>query len=349
MQVYTEYDIFEEVFLFPEKYPNWTEVLKRHAHVCVNLTKEEYAGKLDKGEAEILWLHLHAWDGKSLPLPSHFTIIEENAEVMLENPRAAYILKVTKEKAAELTQELGLVVQSNSSLDDEVLVKPSMYRELPKDRVFDSKGKKGWHLLLDFNRPPANAMVVVDPYLLTSPNGLSNLTQLCDAILPTNLKVTFHVCVITSHITGSGANTVTRPESWRIQEAGKVAAAVKALRKTYSIEVEVVFEKSTEYHRRRVVLNYATLTCDRGLEVFKGARGNTVGEANDASFKRVFHDPTVIGDTQYASATADLKVIDRRSRILAAHITNKTALDPGSIMGDCNKNKTLKNRLVNDV
>lgn len=348
MQVYTEIDIFEEVLLFQDKYPNWAEILKRHAEVCVNLSQADYDDKLEKGEAEMLWLHMHAWGGMSVPLMSHFSAIDEEPAMMLDHPRAAYILNVSKEKAAELSQKLGLVVQSSSSLDDGVLVAPSMQRVLEKDKVFESEGKKGWGLLLDFGHPPANAMVVIDSFLLTSPNGLANLTWLCDAILPTSLEVPFQISVIASHVSGFGVNTVTRPETWRIHEAGRVVAALKALR-PYDIEVEVVFEKATEYHKRRVVLNYASLVCDRGFAVFKEPRGSTVGEVNDASFRRTFHDIAAIGDTQYAMASSWLEGVKRRTGALAAHITKRTALDPGSIMGDCNPDKTLKNRLINDV
>ncbi len=347
MRVYSEVSIFEEVALYPSKYPNWSVILNKHAEVCLNITQADLDAQLVEGE--LLFEYVKAAEGKEpVALKDYFDAVYANPEEMLVNSRDAFLLKHDKTTAAGLSTAYGLVVQSEQDLDDGVLVAPAMFRELLKDKVFDSEGKTGWHLLLDFDRPPANAMVVIDPYLLTSANGLSNLTRLCDAILPTSLQVPFQVSIIASHITGSGANTVTRLESWRIPEAGRVIAAVKALR-SYVIEVEVVFEKSTEYHKRRVVLNYANLVCDRGFAVFKDPRGTTVGEVNDASFRRAFHDITAIGDTQYAVATSWLRGVKRRSGILAAHITNKTAVDPGSIMGDCNTNKTLRNRLINDV
>jgi len=138
------------------------------------------------------------------------------------------------------------------------------------------------------------------------------------------------------------------PEAWRSKEAGKIIAAIKALR-TFDIEVEVVFEDSEDYHRRRVVLNYGNLTCDKGFAVFKTSDGKTVASVNDAGFKRAFHDPSTVGDSQFTSATGDLETVKRRTGMLAAHIVKKTLLDIGSIMGDCNPDKTLKNRLINDV
>ncbi len=347
MRVYSEVSIFEEVALYPGKYPHWSVILNKHAEVCLNITQAELDAQLVEGE--LLFEYVKAAEGKEpIALKEYFDAVYADPEEMLVNSRAAFLLKHDKATAAGLSIAYGVVVQSEHALDDRVLVAPAMHRELPTNKVFDSKGKKGWHMLLDFDHPPSNAMVVIDPYLLTSPNGLANLTRLCDALLPTSLQVPFHVSIIASHITGSGANTVTRPETWRIPEAGKVMAAVKALR-SYAIEVEVVFDKSTEYHKRRVVLNYANLVCDRGFAVFKEPRGNTVGEVNDVSFRRAFHDITAIGDTQYIVASSWLEGVKRKTGILAAHITNRTALDPGSIMGDCNTNKTLKNRLINDV
>lgn len=343
MQVYSEVSIFEEVALYPSKYPNWSVIFNKHAEVCLNITQEELDAQLVEGE--VMFEYVKAAEGKEpVALKSHFDAIYSDLSELMVHPRAAYLLKYDKGEAARLSTAYGLAIQSAQALDDKVLVSPAMFKDLPKNHVVEVKGRKGWHALLAVDTPPSNAMVIIDPYVLTSTNGLFNLTQLCNALLPLSIEVTYQVAIICSHITNGGPKT----ETWRIQEAGKIIAAIRALR-SYDIDAEVVFEDSEDYHRRRVILNYANLTCDKGFAVFKTADGKTVATVNDASFKRAFHDPTTVGDSQYSSGTTDLETVSRRTNKLAAHITRKTALDLGSICGTCNADKTLKNRLINDV
>ncbi len=343
MQVYSEVGIFEEVALYPSKYPNWSVILNKHAQVCLNITQADLDAQLVEGE--VLFEYVKAAEGKEpLALKSYFDALYADPNEMMVHPRAAFILKHDRAAAATLADQYGLVIQSAQDLDDAVLVSPAMFHDLPKGKVVENKSQKGWHLLMAVDRPPSNALVVIDPYLLTSANGLSNLTQLCDAILPKTLQVVYQVAIVASQ----RANAGPMPEAWRSKEADKIIAAIKALR-TFDIEVEVVFEDSEDYHRRRVVLNYGNLTCDKGFAVFKTSDGKTVASVNDAGFKRAFHDPSTVGDSQFTSATGDLETVKRRTGKLAAHIVKKTSLDIGSIMGDCNPNKTLKNRLINDV
>ncbi|MCL4283294.1 MAG: hypothetical protein KJZ58_13660 [Flavobacteriales bacterium] len=343
MQVYSEVSIFEEIALYPGKYPNWSVILNKHAEVCLNISQAELNAQLVEGE--VLFEYVKAAEGKEpVALDSYFAALYADPDEMLVHPRAAFLLKHDGKEAARLTAEYGLVVQSAESLDDAVLVSPALFMDLPKDRVFEAGGKKGWHVLMAVDLPPSNSMVIVDPYVLTSSNGLSNLKQLCDAVLPASLKVAYHIAVICSHVN----NSSPKSETWRTQEAGKIIAAIRKLR-SYDIDVEVVFEDAEDYHRRRVVFNYANLTCDKGFAVFKTADGKTVATVNDTSFKRAFHDPTIVGDSQYTSGTTDLETVKRRTNNLAAHITSKIALDKGSICGACNPDKTLKNRLINDV
>lgn len=340
MQVYTEYDIFEEVILFPDKYPNWSEILKRHAQVCLNLSKPECDAKLQQGE--VLFEYIHASGGKEVvPVQSHFTVINEDPQIMLKDPRAAYILKVSTEKAAELSSGLGLVIQSDSALDDSVLVKPYLFKDLVKDDVYDRGGQKGWPVVLRAQTKPCNAMVIMDPYLLSLTNGLMNLLQLCDALLPATLVVPFHIAVVTKHD--------DRAEDVRNKLAGDFATGIRNLGRPYTIDVEVVFQQSEHYHRRRVVMNYANITCDKGFAAFRNPDGRKVATGNDVRFEPAFHEPASLGDSPYSSATRDLKVVKQETTSLAQHIQLATGVDRGSIKGACNADKTLKNRLINDV
>lgn len=343
MQVYSEVGIFEEVALYPSKYPNWSVILNKHAQVCLNITQSDLDAQLVEGE--VLFEYVKAAEGKEpLALKSYFDALYADPNEMMVHPRAAFILKHNRAAATTLADQFGLVIQSEEDLDDAVLVSPAMFHDLPKGKVVENKSLKGWNLLMDVDRPPSNAMVIIDPYLLTSSNGLYNLTKLCDAILPKTLQVIYQVAIVASHHGNAGP----MPEAWRSKEAGKIIAAIKTLR-LYAIEVEVVFEETEDYHRRRVVMNYANLKCDKGFAVFKTTDGKTVASVNDADLKRAFHDPMSVGDSQFTSATGDLETVKRRTVNLAAHVVKKTPLDKGSIMGDCNPNKTLKNRLVNDV
>ncbi|MBK8700568.1 MAG: hypothetical protein IPN29_13975 [Saprospiraceae bacterium] len=97
-------------------------------------------------------------------------------------------------------------------------------------------------------------------------------------------------------------------------------------------------------------MNYINASCDRGFSVFKVRDGKTVKGVNDVRFNQFFcalHNHT--GDTEFISATKALQTIKKETNDLAAHIVSRVNAYRGAILGSCNANKTLKNRLINDV
>jgi hypothetical protein len=260
-----------------------------------------------------------------------------------------YFLNVSQAQADQMQNAYGVIVQSVQGIDDKVL-SASFFRELTKDEVIENGGLLGWKYLLNFDIPPSNAIVIYDNYLFKDTEtiannsvsvGKENIKWLLDKLLPPALSVEYHVTLI--------SDNYDRLEQWRAQLAGNLNTEINNLR-TYDINVEVVFMKPESLHKRRLIMNYVNASCDRGFCVFKVRDGKTVKGVNDIRFNRIFctlHNHA--GDTEFTSATKALQIIKKESTDLAAHIVSGVDAFRGAILGGCNANKTLKNRLINDV
>ena len=346
--VYSEKEIFENIVVFNDQTPHWYNILCNHSEVCLNMTDQELASEQIQGTP--IFEFIMANGGRSpIALKDFFDVIYEDNNVIADKPRSAFFLNYSKADADTIQSAFGVIVQGNEGIEDNIL-KGAFFKDLQKDSVFENKTSKGWQNLVSFSLPPSNTMVISDDYLFSNEEnghnvGKSNIIQLVDAFLPATLDIPYHLTIFSNDNPETGKPP--KSKEWCEQLAGQLKAAILQLR-PYPIIFEMVFTQTL--HKRKVILNYINGTCDKGFAVFKVSDGKTVRSDNDFRCDKVFtrveqHE----GDTDYKSVESTLLQLKQKCKSVREYINNAGATVNNRILGDCNKDYSLKNRLLNDV
>lgn len=346
--IYSEKDIFENIVVFNDQTPHWYSIFCNHSEICLNMTDAELA--IEEMQGTPIFEFIMANGGRSpIALKEFFDTIYEDNKVIADKPRSVFFLNYSKAEANTLQSSYGVVVQGNGDVEDSIL-KGSFFKDLPKDSVFENQTTKGWQNIVRFSLPPSNAMVITDDYLFSNEEngqlvGKTNVLQLVDAFLPPNLSIPYHLTILSNDNPEVGKPP--RSKEWCERLAGELKASIIILR-PYPIVFEIVFTQTL--HKRKLILNYINATCDKGFAVFKVNDGKTVRSDNDFRCDKVFNrvEPHE-GDTDYKAAEAILFQLKAKCQSVRQFIANSGATVNNRILGDCNADKSLKNRLINDV
>lgn len=340
--IYAEKEIFENIVVFSDQTPNWYNIFCNHSDVCLNMTDEELASEEIQGTA--IFEFIHSNGGKSpIALKDYFDAIHEDNTLMMEKPRSAYFLDINKNEANQLQESLGVFVQCLESIDDNV-IKGTSHRELPKDTILRSNQLVGWECLFDFQLPPANVIVITDDWLFKNEEssviiGEKNIVALLNAILPLRLDGVFQILII--------SDDQGRSEQRCEKLANDLKLTILSLRQ-YQILVEVVFAETI--HKRKIFTNYMSITCDKGFAMFRVDDNSKVRDDNDFRHELVFNrlNPNE-GDTVIKSDYLLLNQIKSKCKSVTDYINNKSHDLNRRILGDCNRDNSIKNRLINDI
>lgn len=346
--IYSEKDIFENIVVFNDQTPNWYDIFCNHSIVCLNITDHELAEEEKQGTP--IFEFIMANGGRSpVALKEYFDTIYDDNSVIAAKPRSAFFLNYSEAEATSIQTSFGVIVQSSTSINDNILT-GSFKRKLLKDEEIEEEANGGWKTLLKFNFPPSNSIVISDNYLLQSTervganyisSGKKNILWMLDALLPATLAISYDVTII--------SEDKNQNEAWRNRITGELNAEINNLR-NYDINVEVVFIKSELLHERVLLMNYVNSACEHGFYVFKAKDGKTVHVVNKIQINSYFSSlENSQGESEYQVANKDLILLKKVCNDLAAHIHAGTPVYRGAILGGCNPNKTLKNRLINDV
>ena len=346
--VYCEKDIFENIVVFNDETPNWYNIFCNHSDVCLNITEKELA--LEEKQGTPIFEFIMANGGRSpIALKDFFDAIYEDNVVVADKPRSAFFLKYSVEEAARIQSAYGVLVQSENSIDDNILTGSYLRKFLKGEKINDGRNM-GWGTLRNFKFPPSNSLVISDNYLLPSSesvggnmvaSGKRNVVWLLDEILPFDLSITYHVTVI--------SEDKNQNEAWRSRIARELNTEINNLR-DYEINVEVIFVKHEDLHERLLLMNYINSSCEHGFYLFKARDGETVHVTNKIQISSYFRSlNNSQGDSEYHTACKDLQIIKKVCNDLSAHLEAGGQGYRGAILGGCNANKSLKNRLINDV
>lgn len=346
--VYAEKEIFENIVVFNDVTPHWYSVFCNHSEVCLNLTDDELIQEQVPGTP--IFEFIKANGGRNLiALKKFFNSIYEDNNIILEKPRSVFFLNYSNDEAEKIQNDLGVIVIGKEVIDDKIL-KGSFFKDLPKDFVFENQTSKGWKNLINFQLPPSNAMVISDDYLFSNEEngqvvGMSNIIDLIDAFLPTSLNITYHITIISN----DHPELAKPPKSkeWCDRTAGELKAAIVTLR-PYLINVEIIFTQTI--HKRKLLLNYLNATADKGFAVFKANDRKTVRDDNDFRCDRIFNRvDQQDGDTDYLVAENILIQLQQKCQSVKDFINNSREMTNYRILGDCNADKSINNRLLKDV
>jgi hypothetical protein len=346
--IYSEKDIFENIVVFNDRTPNWFNIFCNHSEVCLNITDEEL--EVEEMEGTPIFEFIKATGGRNvIALKEYFDSIYDDNSIIAAKPRSAFFLSYSAADAEVIQNSYGVIVQSAEAINDDVLT-GSYKKKLLKDEVIEEGTTIGWKSLLKFTFPPSNAVVISDNYLLQSTervganyvaSGKSNILWMLDAILPLKLSIPYHVTII--------SEDNNQNEVWRNRIAGELNTEINNLR-SYDINVEIVFIKSELLHERILLMNYVNSSCEHGFYVFKARDGKTVHVVNKIQINSYFSSlNNSQGESEYQVANKDLTLLKKVCNDLATQIHSGTPVYLGAILGACNPNKSLKNRLINDV
>lgn len=344
--VYAEKEIFENIVVFNDVTPHWYSVFCNHSEVCLNLTDAELIQEQVPGTP--IFEFIKANGGRDLiALKDFFNSIYEDNNIILDKPRSVFFLNYSNAEAEKIQNDLGVIVIGKEVIEDERL-KGTFFKDLPKDYVFENQTSKGWQNLINFKLPPSNAMVVSDKYLFSNEEngqivGKSNIISLIDAFLPASINVPYHITIISD----DNPEGKTKSKAWCEKLVGELKVEIAALR-PYQLVIEIVFAQTI--HKRKLLLNYLNATTDKGFAVFKAIDSKTVRDDNDFRCDRVFNRVDLQeGDTDYLIAEKILIQLKQKCISVKDFINNAGETTNYRILGDCNADKSINNRLLNDV
>lgn len=342
IKIYAEKEIFEEIILFKDQSPNWNKIFHEHAIVFLNMSDKELA--MESVEGTAIFDYIHSSGGKSpIALDYHFVNIYEEPSTVLSDPRAVYFLDLDKNEATKWQENYGMIVQGPDSIIDSVL-QGSFALDFSLGQICTLNNQNGWECMSINTLPPLNCVIVTDDYLFTTENGrrgTANIIAFLKRILPKELKTDFHILLFAKEPNTSSSE-------WCNAKTGEIKTALKNLKKPYNIVFEIVYGETI--HKRMAISNYFTIVMDKGFALFKTDDLCTVHEDNDMKIEKVFTRMSVYeGQTEYVIAERKLKELKRISESKSEYISNRKNDTNYRIQGDCKKDKTLNNRLINDV
>lgn len=342
IHIFSDIKPFETIVLYPEKYPNWFKLFSEHSEVFINMTDDDY--ELEKMTNPIIEEFIKVNTGREpIPLKDHFDNVYEDKSIVVSTPRAVYFLDINKNEADEIQENYGILIQSSDAIDDMVL-RGTFYQILQANSSWSKDGKNGWHHLLNKPLPPLNSIVISDNYIFANEDGIrgfNNLIQFIQAILPETLNTDFNILLIAQE-------HKLKDVAWCNKLTGDIKTAIKNLKKPYQVCLEIIFSETI--HKRIAVSNYFTITPDKGFAIFKSDDLTTVHEDTEIYIDRVFHRINKHeGDTGFFNSEHTLSQIKKICTSVAEYISNRPNDKNYRIMGDCNSNKSIKNRLINDV
>ncbi len=342
MQIYSDIQPFETIVLYPEKFPNWFKLFSEHCEVFINISDDDY--ELEKLSNPVLEEFIKLNTGREpIPLKYHFDSVYADSATVASTPRSVYFLDISKNEADKMQQDFGILIQCTEAIDDGVL-RNTYYRNLLINKTCNSNGKTGWHHLLDNQLPPLNTIVISDNFLFANEDGIrgfKNVIQLIQAVMPDTLNTDFNILLIAQE-------HKNKDVAWCNKLTGDIKTAISNLKKPYNTIFEIVFAETI--HKRIAISNYFTITPDKGFAIFKSDDLTTIHEDTEIQIDRVFHRINMNeGDTEYFNAEYSLDGIKKICATVAQYLSNRPNDKNYRIMGDCNADKSLKNRLINDV
>ena len=339
--IYIGRDALESVIIFDDEYPNLHHIFKSHAVLCIDLSDDELDEILSDQESDLATFCLKN-DIKTVALKDYFTSLKEDKSTISEKPRAMFFFDVSEEEANSLSSKYGVIIQSEKKINDNIL-QLSFRRNLDKGQIVAGTNNGWQNLLKDQKLPPMNSLIISDNYLLQNETkgklvGFENLKMILDSILPLNLESTFHLLIV-----------APMPQKIRPEKADQLNGMLKAYLKqirNYDFQLEFVFNNTI--HPRKIISNYFVIVCDRGFQLFHPDKTSMVYDDNEVSVTSVLHDTrNTSGDTLLAIASKDIDKIKKSCITLREQIQGGVKDPTKKIIGDTNKDKSIRNRLIN--
>ncbi|WP_332022055.1 hypothetical protein [Kaistella sp.] len=347
-QVYSEKDIFENIWLDNVKYSNWNNILKFHADVYLNISKQDFEADIDDTENSILFQFLQATGGKGLKDDELFFIeFEKDNSVVLSSPLSVFFLNKDDSIIRELSEKFGLIFQ-NEKIEDSLLSN-TFFKNFKKGDVYKDGVAISWETLKIPFRLRMNSLVITEEHLFHNEKnvrgikvnvGLENLLGFLNLVLPQNLGVDFHLVVVTELKNASVTEDIAK------EYYDKINTQLATIR-SYKIVFELVFTNET-LHNRSAYSNYQVITLDKGYKVFSVFGDGKVEEKNKLTVNQIFlvSKPDA-GDTHYQEIIDDIPIIKKGIKNSTEYVKAKGNGFPNFKCFGISSTFSIQNRLIN--
>lgn len=340
VKVYLSKDVLEYIAVSEQEFPNLNKIFRESAVFILDMSDDELDESLENTESDFA-VFCNAYNIKTIANKSILTFLMANKDEMVKRCRSIFFLDINEADAERMQKEYGLLVISINQIDDNIFNKHFWRHRFNVGDSFSGDAVSEWkEILRDVPWLPTNSLIITDDYLFTK-SGVSldecieNVKGLLDAIIPNFLDVDYHVLIVTTH---------PDCEDVKINQAvGNIKSYING-RRGFDVNVECVFYHAL--HQRKVITNYNVMVCDKGFVNFSN-RKHKVTDTNPTYACSVFQNIVdSIGDTEYGIATADMEDLHKIASEVKAMINGGVKDTKKRILGDCQKDKSINNRLL---
>lgn len=348
-------DVIEHIYFKKD----WQKILKQRNNIRIPTTNPLSLDSYIHDQPDSIWEIIDR-DGIIVhDNDSYLSGIHENPISVLDKPSDIYFVdRETKRKY--LNNNPGVLISSQKSASA-IPLKASWEKVLRRGENFS------WD---SFFRPdvlnkviPSNALILVDRYMFSDSfkNGVQNLMNILDSVLPADMNGTYQVLLITDNDAALKDGSINDIDT----AVSEIQCVIPSLERSYAIDLEILMVKtlgpSTGYkrtprekalrdfygetHDRHIFSNYFIVSADHALSAVKESnKGNLI-----ATYKQ-----TIKFETLYAGIDnkyQDLKSLPLKSAedFYEAVIKFRDSTEPDCLYYINSKRgnvKNIRNRLL---
>lgn len=200
------------------------------------------------------------------------SVISDNEKV-LEHPCGFFILEESSDKTAQIQSDYGVICQPVSQVDTSVL------KYKVSKNVYKGKNNRTWQDIFGTTMPnyPCNSIVIIDRYVFAQSKhkmqGVLNLYNMLNVLLPQELKTDFHVSIVIELTPATGDNPKPYDQIGdTIDLLSQALELIKNnLKRSYNIVFEILAGNGADekfrdnFHNRRIISNYYYVKNDHGF------------------------------------------------------------------------------------
>lgn len=252
---------------------SWYRIIKQRNHVRIPdenpISEQSYITDQPNNIWEIL-----DRDGVNVHSNSNFVREAElDPRKALMHPNDIYVFSQDEQSARKNTYSFGTLNSCPSVSSIRSLKRHWKYETIAGERYSWKQFMSKFH---EGSVPPSNSLIIIDRYLFSfNPdfladwrNGVRNLHELLDQLLPKEFNDCYHVLIVFDE------NTISRGAN--MQDIASACQYVKnVLARSFPIVIELLsIDKNSEgfiyaeTHDRRIVSNYYIIRCSHGFSAF---------------------------------------------------------------------------------
>lgn len=340
LKIYTDLSLFEQV-LCDEDDDVMLGIFSHHAEILMNISDADLEREEEK--QDFVFHYQMAQGNRSIvALDYHFDNLDSDDVHYSNDPRALYLRDIADHDRDRISGGQGIMLLNASNLGSHQL-DYFFDKDLHEGQVCKEGDNIGWHALLPDDLPPCNALVISDNHLFANENGVrgeQNICQLYERLLPDSLRCDFHLLLIAPEHKDYDTQSCA-------QLCGRIKSFLSHLNKPYSILFELVFAETI--HKRIAIANYYSIIMDKGFAAFKTGDLQTAHEDTDIQIKGLFAVRSASQTSGLDQSNRRLLKVRQKVESVKEYISNRREDKNYRIFGDCNKDKSVNNRLINTV